>query len=272
MYHYCSEEKFSKIIKSKNLWLTPVETMNDCEEIKHLYRNVWEKAKSLLLEKYKDDDWAVQIIKIVDEHNNIIAIQTDMPYCSCLSNEGDLLQQWRFYADDGKGFSICFDSELLNVKSSLPHPNVRIKNAIGIGEVVYDFTQQVNILFWVVSQILDQRQVNVSDWIYIITNLRYYSAIFKNSTFYTEQERRIIYYFCDKHEFDYSFVSGPYDYLTNEKRFELNWYSSDKNHSIKKIILGPKNKYSSEEVLFLLSQNGIFIEEENIFKSVSTYR
>jgi len=272
MYHYCSEETFSNIIKSKKLWLTPVETMKDSAEIKHLYKNVWNKAKSLLLDKYSGDDWAIQIIKIVDDHTNTIAIQTDMPFCCCLSNDGDLLQQWRFYADDGKGFSLCFDSELLNVKNSLPHPNTRIGNAIGVGNVIYGFSQQVNILFSIVGQILDQRQNSAVDWVTIITNLRYFSAIFKNSTFYTEQERRIIYYYSDRHEFNDSFVSGPYDYLTDQKRFELNWYSSNLEHGLRRIILGPKNAYSNEEVINLLAQNGIDVGEENILKSISTYR
>ena len=271
IFHYCNEDVFRKIIASKKLWLTPVNTMNDSEEVIHLYKNVWEKAKELLLQKFKDE-WSINILKIVDGHISNIAIFTDMPYCTCFSDNGDLLSQWRAYADDGKGYSICFDSETLGIRNSLPHPNAVIFNAIGISEVIYDFTRQVNILVRIVNEILNQRLNNALDWLYIITNLRHYSPIFKNSSFFTEQEKRIIYYFDESHDFKHSFVSGPYDFREEEKRFDLNWYADETKHSISKIILGPKNKNTEEEILVLLSHNGITLESENLFRSTSTYR
>lgn len=41
------------------------------------------------------------------------AVPNTLPLISCFSKNGDLLSQWRAYAEDGKGFSIGFDSNYI---------------------------------------------------------------------------------------------------------------------------------------------------------------
>lgn len=46
---------------------------------------------------------------MLEEHSNLFG-----KYICCFSKEGDLLSQWRAYANDGKGFSIGFDIKKLD--------------------------------------------------------------------------------------------------------------------------------------------------------------
>ena len=41
------------------------------------------------------------------------AVPNTLPLIGCFSKNGDLLSQWRAYAEDGKGFSIGFDSNYI---------------------------------------------------------------------------------------------------------------------------------------------------------------
>lgn len=60
------------------------------------------------------------------------------PYVCCFSREGDLLSQWRAYADDGAGFSVGFTSSWLNRK----HGNCPMK----LLEAEYDEDRQIELL------------------------------------------------------------------------------------------------------------------------------
>ncbi|HEY8660108.1 MAG TPA: DUF2971 domain-containing protein [Hanamia sp.] len=41
------------------------------------------------------------------------AVPNTLPLIGCFSKNGDLLSQWRAYAEDDKGFSIGFDSNYI---------------------------------------------------------------------------------------------------------------------------------------------------------------
>ncbi|KEH94193.1 DUF2971 domain-containing protein [Clostridium botulinum] len=276
LYHYCSEETFKSIIKSKKLWLTPVRHMNDSQEIIHTYLGVWKDAKEEA-EKYYNNDEVSEILKLADEQIFGIDKYVDMPYCNCLSCDGDLYSQWTRYADDAQGFSIGFKSEILGLKNDLPHPNAYIENSIGVGEVIYSYDKQKKIILDIIHYIVKTMKMDALAWLTLRTNVKVYSAIFKNQYFLDERERRIIYYAEKDHNFNDKFVNGPFEYrsrITNEmvERYELNWYHSNDNHAIEKIYVGSKNKFTNIEIINLLFENNITIKEENIVRSKIPYR
>jgi hypothetical protein len=276
LYHYCSEETFRNIIKSKKLWLTPVRHMNDTEEVIHTYLRVWKEAKEISEKQYNDKD-VREILKLADEQISGVDQYVDMPYCSCLSSDGDLYSQWGRYGDDGKGFSIGFKSELLGIRSDLPHPNTYVENSIGVGKVIYSYEKQLKLILSVIRYIVENMKMDVLAWLTLRTNIKVYSAILKNECFLDERECRIIYYAEKDHEFNDKFISGPFKYksrITNDiaERYELNWYHSTNNHAIEKIYVGPKNKSTNAEIIDLLNQNNIKVKEENIIRSKIPYR
>lgn len=277
IFHYCNLIKFESILNSKKLWLTPVQTMNDGTEVDHLYNIIWPKVKEKIITEMQSDllDDVQHIFNLVDGNAKLHV--EDMPYCVCFSDNGDLLSQWCRYAEDGTGVSIGFNSNYFKIQHQLPHPNIIAGNAIGIGTVVYDYDLQISILSELVKYFLKQEVKNASIWLNILGNLTRYSAIFKNQSFFTEHEKRIIYYFANQHtdQLSDNFLSGPYKYVCKNveySRFELSWFNSDWSHAITRVFLGPKCQCGSSEILKQLNQFGIQIDQSQILKSASSYR
>lgn len=61
----------------------------------------------------------------------------------CLSENGDLLSQWRGYADDGRGVSIGFNSEYLTALASARAS--RDENGFTLRKLLYDPSKQAEI-------------------------------------------------------------------------------------------------------------------------------
>lgn len=277
IFHYCKLSKFEGILHSKKLWLTPVQTMNDGTEVDHLYNNIYLRVKEKIIAETPPHlmDNVESVLNLVESSSKLRA--ASMPYCACFSDNGDLLSQWCRYADDGAGVSIGFDFDYFKIKNEPPHPNVSVKNSIGLDEVIYDYNLQASILYYVMKQNLSHETPNALYPLTILGNLTRYSAIFKNHTFHTEQERRIIYYFEKQHldQFDEKFLSGPYSYEYNGStysRFEMSWFNTSADHAITKIFLGPKCHKNSFEILEMLEKSGVELDESLILKSESSYR
>jgi len=148
IYHYCSVDTFLSIIKNQELWASDIFKMNDSSEEKYLEnllifylkriheelkkdRNFKEylnekkeenskgKIKKRLFEKYYERVFSYKIKKNIESFisiNKLLLINELLKekskkikrYICCFSGDGDLLSQWRAYADDGKGISIGF--------------------------------------------------------------------------------------------------------------------------------------------------------------------
>lgn len=113
LYHYCSVDAFIKIVTSKTIWLTNLFFMNDSQE--HFWLRT--KARKCLDEQIRGnpDDFGYEYLDTILKQEWMHEI-----YCACFSERGDLLSQWRAYADDGKGVSVGFStSHLQRVCESL---------------------------------------------------------------------------------------------------------------------------------------------------------
>lgn len=119
LYHYCSAETFKCIIENKTLRASPLSSMNDSMEHNWLKKLAIEK----LTKRYK----ASKPLNILKSEQQ--AKQTDFfqeaifqfrnqsvedPFAICFSSDGDVLSQWRAYADDGLGFAVGFKQASLS--------------------------------------------------------------------------------------------------------------------------------------------------------------
>jgi len=102
LYHYCSNEAFCSILKSKSLWLSSLSLSNDKIEGQWFYK-IFTKA----LKKAGHDEQVGQKLKTRSEQARV-----DM-FGLCLSEDKDLLSQWRGYAAGGAGVSIGFNRSFL---------------------------------------------------------------------------------------------------------------------------------------------------------------
>ena len=104
LYHYCSNSKFTSIVKSKAIWLSSLSLTNDSMEGK--------LVTELLVDIAKNDGLdSKHIDRIKNSVDNLNKILDGLGFC--LSEERDLLSQWRGYADDAYGVSIGFSKEYL---------------------------------------------------------------------------------------------------------------------------------------------------------------
>ena len=104
LFHYCSVSSCLNIIENSTIRLSPLSYTNDFLEGRYFYEIFHEALKCSDIDEGIANVARV-LAKTYPEHTEGFAF--------CLSEEGDLLSQWRAYADNGAGFSIGFDKEIL---------------------------------------------------------------------------------------------------------------------------------------------------------------
>lgn len=101
LYHYCSNAAFQSILASRKLRLSLLTMSNDAKEGWHAV----EMAQRLLPGEFKHREAAIEQLERVMKSLSALGF--------CLSARGDVLSQWRGYADDARGVAIGFNKEAL---------------------------------------------------------------------------------------------------------------------------------------------------------------
>ena len=121
IYHYCTVETFLNIIKYHTLRLSDLCSSNDKAEMKILlgdleneilnqYRKRKDFLKSVIYGMDIDEAFEFILKRLIYKMDNNI---NQMLFGICFSEKGDLLGQWREYADKGTGIAIGFNIEWL---------------------------------------------------------------------------------------------------------------------------------------------------------------
>lgn len=122
LYHYCTAETLVSIVRSRSIWLSSLTLSNDTMEGRLVSRTVMELAIEDGLNGYP-------LQRLKDSIGAIEEIFDGLGFC--LSEDGDLLSQWRGYADDASGVSIGFSRDYLETLSShnqdLKNPKFTLK-------------------------------------------------------------------------------------------------------------------------------------------------
>ncbi|MCA2408452.1 DUF2971 domain-containing protein [Rhizobium leguminosarum] len=166
LYHYCSASTFQLIISNRKVRLSDLTQSNDSAEGEWYW-----KVLGSLFEGTELPAWFTS----TREHHAAWNLQR-VTLGLCLSEEGDLLSQWRGYADDGRGFSIGFRPSLLD---TLHGP--------GLYKAIYSPVEQMEVAGWA-RQMQQFRRLTDN----IIENSTFFQFAFKNSGFQEEREWRLI--------------------------------------------------------------------------------
>jgi Protein of unknown function (DUF2971) len=111
MYHYCGADAFAQIIHTRTMWHTAFTALNDATERKWGFEQFHSVADELRKECGADFiDRITEIVRLTQDHS--------VAMISSYSLNGDLLSQWRAYADDGRGFAIGFSAKELEMPAS----------------------------------------------------------------------------------------------------------------------------------------------------------
>ena len=308
IYHYCNTDVFIKIMQSKTIRLSDITKSNDSMEISWINGFL----RDQFIQKYNDEktkyfknNFSIDAFKeYFDKHYDLLLSNDNynrLYLVSCFSENGDLLSQWRGYADDANGFSIGFD-----IDSLCEQAKREIGDDIRIDKIIYTLKDQKNIviksakdLIKSLKKIIKPTKSNVKNdkkyeseniasintvrekeydscFIKCFENICHLAVITKNPFFAEEKEYRINYLLKFNQELG----------ITNESKnsslstFDIKYYNryNDiipyfdlpfKNDSIKEVIIGPKCKATVNDVKLFLNKNGI---DCNVIKSKGTYR
>lgn len=281
VFHYTSLEKFISIIESQSFYFTNLNYLNDSKEYHYgvdIIRDV--------IKKYCVTDTNSAILDAVLK--NIKHIYKSPRYITCFSKNGDLLSQWRAYANDGKGIAVGFKTEKLGDFNAIDISQMNIE---------YNKSTQTNVITEIVTISLNyfEKTKEIFDWTRydyeyliattIIETLETFIPTFKHPTFSEEKEFRIEYCIdgnmnkIEHHQLMFRasenliipFLKIPYSDVNNNDSYdELS--NLKKKLPIEKIIIGPSLNFdlNYESIQNLLLNYGY--KDVEIVQSEIPYR
>jgi hypothetical protein len=192
VYHYTDAAGFLAITKSKTLWASCIECLNDEKEFRHCLDVAGEIACSI----HRADVEHSQ--KRLDAFLDILRRLWGMAIYSCsFSAQRDLLSQWRGYCGNGNGYNIGFD--LAALKGFCDRSGFVLKKC------VYDRSEQDVHIRPIVQHLfgggfddpgigrIEERLVKASEQAaYAIRDK--HAAFFKDNAFREEEEWRLVAY------------------------------------------------------------------------------
>jgi len=268
LYHYCSSEAFTAIVESKNLWLSALTLSNDSQEGK--------VVKATVMRLAERDNLSVAVRDRLQE-SLVFTERFFEGLGFCLSEHGDLLSQWRGYADDAKGVCIGFDRQMLEVlaestkyqqTSGFALYKVAYKEHEKLVEPTYQELRKfidAGALKWKgASSLLDARtaheiaeddlKIEKAHKALIFKLLEFMPRLYelKSPAFSEEHEWRLVSMLLATQDDGCLFRSAN-DRIVPYRAFSI---ASQANGIIREIILGPKHQTPVNVVQSLLKQAG----------------
>lgn len=309
LYHYCSLSTFESIIRNKTLRLSDITKSNDSEEltcIKELTENIFIKTLEESFTSSKQELRDIQQSKlwkgIVDEYvTNWFNMEERhfFYYVICFSEEGDLLSQWRGYADDGRGVCIGIDKgELKKIVNTE-------KENIGLYKVIYSKKEQEHRINSIANSMTSgiRKTRNNQQCLEMAFGKIFDLAPKCKMSFFKEEKEYRICYKADRqtvinkgrNERNTYYIGGEDDTFINKVNTisylspiqftvsdgKLTSYADLCFQSrqfkkiapiIKKITIGPKSRISKDDIKIMMIHNGFDIGDIEITESVGTYR
>jgi hypothetical protein len=241
LYHYCSPETFLAICSNKTIRFSDIYSMNDFMEMHWGYHR-WELAARKAI-----DSLGREFIESVDSIVSSSALGV-LPLAACFSLNGDVLSQWRAYANNGNGFCIGFKADLLCGLAARP---LRVLYEPGEQE------REIELFLSALHEVNNENQENSKDFFNACVALSCDLAALKNPSFVEEQEVRLIHAvnFVESNQFlrlqdaggtAFGKIVGPQaiNFVMRGSvpvpHVDLSYVDPDGSHAISEVILGPK--------------------------------
>ncbi len=286
LYHYCSTETFFNIVKSSHIWLCNLFESNDYLERKWIDPMIHDVLNTLLKDHEGDNaakTFKASVINYYELNRNINC------YFTSFSEEGDMLSQWRGYADNGHGFAIGFDLECLGLPRQIPSMGSRPQLVVGLFRMIYDLDEIRRSIHAFILKCWEKFKAdgfaeNSTAMIECATMLVKVASAAKNYCFAEEKEWRILYTPVPgiisnlqdtKLATELSVDSRHQKYCVRDRAlissyFDLNVSSVGDKMPIRVAMLGPKNLSSSKTVERLLAESGY--RDVQVRRSAASYR
>ncbi|WP_144243489.1 DUF2971 domain-containing protein [Azospirillum argentinense] len=177
MYHYCSSNSFWSIVEGQAIWLSDIFKMNDYSELtwgRDVFLGVINANRHAF-----SCDFIASIEKIVLEIDDYVR-----PFIASFSAEGDLMSQWRLYADDARGFSLG-----IKAIEACDHWGIRLK------KVLYDKEKQKHLVQNSLIELFNgwiAIDENIPALIDVVSEFAIDLCALKNPAFFEEREYRVV--------------------------------------------------------------------------------
>ena len=135
LYHYCSNNAFHSIIENRRICLSSLSLSNDSMEGKLVAEIIGLIAKADELDQAATD-------RLQESVSGIEQVIDGLGFC--LSEDGDLLSQWRGYASDATGVSIGFSKDYLEQFAEASRGQE--KSGFSLQRVEYDLEKQKRLI------------------------------------------------------------------------------------------------------------------------------
>ncbi|MFC1489722.1 DUF2971 domain-containing protein [Candidatus Latescibacterota bacterium] len=283
IYHYTDANGLKGIVQSQLLWGSNSQYLNDPTEYEYGLSIAMEKLKKGIDERVSSDTEIYKVLMSILEMKSLYNDESHFVFS--MSEEGDLLSQWRGYGDFCKGYSIGINpNEIEILMKGLPtSPQVIDLMGFYLLKVIYKKEEQSEIMEDAVDKILNKLLLWYNDdpkgihsfQHLIMSLLKVFAYTFKHSTWKEEKEWRILYI---KPKRTLSPIAPPYPtkYRVSKNGelisyIEMNFGNDFLRLPIKELIIGPGCADNSKETLEgFLSQNNY--SSVNVIKSDIPYR
>lgn len=199
LYHYTDLQGLLGILSNRGFWLSDVRFLNDDYElIDGAKRAVWVIEQLLRKQRYQPFTAALESVRTrLSSWDTVEAV-----YVCSFSLTPDSLEQWRAYGANGSGVCIGFD-----VGRQTAYPHFLLGNQWDLQEVIYDDRAKDWIILSIIhsyffhykldvrkmgGELAGRREIAQDYAKYISAYLVHLLARFKNASYQSEQEVRLI--------------------------------------------------------------------------------
>ena len=259
LYHYTTQKGLLGIVRSREMWVTHTQYLNDRREFVHAVDLARVEIKRLL-ETSSTDSAQKESLQRMEEALNWSPQSINVCVCS-FSEDRDSLSQWRAYGAGTSGFAIGFSADLLIAATS--------KKNWYLARCIYDAKRQREIIQNLVEEVLEE---NLSgDYGYrpedddeleivrarggnLLAYLNRYAPILKDESFSEEREWRIISRPLMNSSKDFCFREGR-SLLIPYSKFPLSY--DDLTFRLKEVVIGPardQERSKSSVISFLMHE------------------
>jgi len=245
IYHYTNDAGLKGILESGKLWLTDIFNLNDPSELSHGFSH----AVSILSNKAADGHLWTKVFAQAFEKLGTQRLQASAHFFVCsFSSSGDELGQWRAYADNGRGYTLGFDTKALESAFLSATDASRYSNSTF--PVTYDDAELSGIHRKFVETIFPlitlpngrqlSNEVTSKYWtelhVFLAMHVVRSALFYKHEAYSNEKEYRFLQlHRADMRPLEVKFRARPYS-LVRYREFDWRSLAPD---ALKRIVIGP---------------------------------
>ncbi len=192
LYHYTGQIGLLGIIEKGELWATKIQYMNDTTEL-NLSLSMAYEILDAKIDGYSGKESGGEREACETLRRSLDGLNDINIFATCFCEDGDLLSQWRGYAEAGGGSAIGFDSHALEELAS--------PNRFTLGKCIYDPVQQRAIMEEAITHRIKEQLAGQTErsWTFkpldhgkLAEDLFRIGVFFKDQKFDEEKEWRLV--------------------------------------------------------------------------------